>query len=232
MRLQYLQHVPFEDPANIIPWAESRGFDVHGMRLFSSETLQSPQNYDWLVVMGGPMGVHDEKIYPWMTAEKRYIRKAIDSGKVVIGICLGAQLIADVLGAEVGPNAEREIGWFPVTRTASSSKSTVFSRLPFEFSAFHWHGDTFAIPEGAVHLASSEACQNQAFSIEDRIFGLQFHLESAAETIEGLLSHCGHELVPGPHVQRAEQIREACPTQIPAIQGLMATFLDAIAAQS
>lgn len=229
MFLHYLQHVPFEDPANIIPWARSKRFTVSGLRLFANETLPPAQNLDWLVVMGGPMSVHDERKHPWLIAEKRYIHKAIESGKVVIGICLGAQLIAEILGAAVTKNAHREIGWFPVTRTADSEKSSVFSRLPKEFPAFHWHGETFSIPSGAVHLATSEACPAQAFSIDDRIFGLQFHLESTAESVENLIQNCGNELDASPHVQDAAAIRAKCPESLPKIHALMAQFLDAVA---
>lgn len=232
MFLHYLQHVPFEDPANIAPWARAKGFAVSGLRLFANETLPPAQGLDWLVVMGGPMSVHDEREHPWLVAEKRYIRKAIETGKVVIGICLGAQLIAEVLGAKVSKNAHREIGWFPVSRTPESEKSAVFAKLPKQFPAFHWHGETFEIPSGAVHLAASEACPAQAFSMDDRVFGLQFHLESTAESIENLIQHCGNELDSSAHVQDAAAIRSGCSQYLPKIHELMKQFLDAVAARA
>lgn len=231
MLLHYLQHVPFEDPASIIPWARGRGVAVSGLRLFANETLPPAQSLDWLVIMGGPMSVHDERELPWLIAEKRYVQKAIESGKVVIGICLGAQLIAEVLGAKVRKNAHPEIGWFPVSRTAASEQSAVFSQLPKEFPAFHWHGETFDVPPGAVHLATSEACPAQAFSIDDRVFGLQFHLESTNDSIENLIKNCADDLVPSPHVQDLNTIRAGCTENLPRIHAVMKQFLDAIAAR-
>lgn len=228
MHLHFLQHVPFEEPANILPWAKSRGFTVKGMRLYANETVTPAHSLDWLVVMGGPMSVNEEVKYPWLLAEKRYIRSAIAAGKTVIGVCLGAQLIAEVLGAEVKRNAHREIGWFPVTRTDASESSPVFCTLPKTFPAFHWHGDTFTLPPGAVHLAASEGCALQAFSVENRIFGLQFHLESTQESIEALLANCAADLAEGPYVQSAATIRAGYEEHLPTIMGLMTAFLDAV----
>ncbi|MBP8128327.1 MAG: type 1 glutamine amidotransferase [Candidatus Hydrogenedentes bacterium] len=228
MHLHFLQHAPFEGPANILTWAESRGFEVRGMRLYANETVTPARALDWLVVLGGPMSVGDEERCPWLVAEKKYIRSAIAAGKTIIGICLGAQLIAEALGGQVRPNAHREIGWFPVTRTAASDASPAFSALPRTFPAFHWHGDTFTLPPGVVRLASSEGCALQAFSVGNRIFGLQFHLESTRESIEDLIAHCGGEMGEGPYMQPAEAIRGAYDMHLPTIMGMMTAFLDAI----
>ncbi|HNR32332.1 MAG TPA: type 1 glutamine amidotransferase [Candidatus Hydrogenedentes bacterium] len=228
MRLHFLQHVPFEDPANILPWAQARRITTVGVRIYANETLPPPRALDWLVVMGGPMSVDEEDKHPWLAAEKRYIRAAIDAGKRVIGVCLGAQLVAEALGGEVTRNAHREIGWFPVTRTEASDASPAFRVLPRTFPAFHWHGDTFSLPPGATHLAASEACPMQAFAVESRIFGLQFHLESARGSIESLLTYCAADLADGPFVQSAETIRAGYDANLPVIMGLMTAFLDAL----
>jgi len=114
MRAHYLQHVPFEGLASIGRWLDAAGYEISATRLFDPEKLPSLDNIDLLVIMGGPMSVNDEKAFPWLAAEKQFVRDAIDSGKAVLGICLGAQLIASALGARVYPNAVKEIGWFPI----------------------------------------------------------------------------------------------------------------------
>ena len=206
MRLHCLQHVPFEDMANIEVWAKNKGFPVSRTLLYEGEELPLLSKFDLLVVMGGPMSVHDEAQYPWLKTEKKFIRQSMATGKMVLGICLGAQLIAQVLGANVTKNPQKEIGWFPVRLMPEAQNSSVFQGIPGEFMAFHWHGDTFEIPKGAVHIASSEACANQAFAL-GRIYGLQFHLESSRDSIERLIKNCGDELTHGQYIQDAETIR-------------------------
>ncbi len=194
MRIQCLQHVPFEGPAHLEVIARERGMTLARTRLFDGEPLPDPEAYDLLAVMGGPMGVHDTAAYPWLTAEKRLIGRSLEGGKRVLGICLGAQLIADVMGASVSKNRYREIGWFPVTRSGEAENCIVGRSLPERFFAFHWHGDTFDIPVGAVRLAESGACKNQGFVWKDRVVALQFHLEATPESVKGLLDNCGDEL--------------------------------------
>ncbi len=158
--------------------------------------------------MGGPMGVNDAAEYSWMLQEKLLISQAIEQGKLVLGICLGAQLIADVLGAPVTRNEHKEIGWLPVRLHPPVTLSPVFADLPEKFMAFHWHGDTFACPTGAKPAAFSEGCNNQAFMYDNRVVGLQFHLETSAESMERLLSNCADDITEGPFVQSAEEMRQ------------------------
>jgi len=201
VRLHYLQHVEFEDPGLILEWARSAGHSVGGTALFRGESLPAVDALDWLVVMGGPMGDGDEGLYPWLGPEKRLIREAIGAGKTVLGICLGAQLIAGVLGAGVRKQPFREIGWFGL-RSIMPEASAFF---PSEFTAFHWHGDTFDIPGGAVRLCGSEACANQAFSLDGgRVLALQFHLEILEEGVRRLIRHCAGEITPSLAVQAPE----------------------------
>jgi len=161
---------------------------------------------DWLIVLGGPMSVSDEKKYPWLAAEKRFIEKAIGNAKRVIGICLGAQLIANVLGARVYRNRFKEIGWFPVTLSRHAGNSRLFSGLPDRFTAFHWHGDTFDLPDGADLLASSEGCTNQAFQYGSRVIGLQYHMETTPKSAGDLIDHCGDEIAEEKYVQPAAEM--------------------------
>ncbi|MHC4520204.1 MAG: type 1 glutamine amidotransferase [Planctomycetota bacterium] len=207
MRFHWLQNVGFEDAAEVGVWATAHGYAVTRTRLYDGEALPEMAGIDALAIMGGPMNVYQYRDYPWLAREKRFIEQAIGAGIPTIGICLGAQLIADVLGAKVVQNAEVEIGWFAVSLTAEAEGMAAFRTIPARFKAFHWHGDTFGIPAGAQHLAVSEACAHQAFAYGDHVMGLQFHLEYSAESIRKMLIHGGDELVDGPYVQSAEQIR-------------------------
>ena len=207
MNIHWLQHVPFEGLGAIERWAGSKGHTLSCTRLFAGDPLPEHSEFGMLVVMGGPMGIYDEQEYPWLITEKAFIRAAVEAGRPVLGICLGAQLLADVLGARVSANKEKEIGWFPVTRT-DAVPSGLQGVLPEKQTVFHWHGDTFDLPTGAVHLYISEGCRNQAFLYKDRVLALQFHLETTAESAMPLLKNCRHELVPGPWIQTEQEIIE------------------------
>lgn len=206
MKLHYLQHVPFEGPASIEEWAKAKGWSLSPTRLFAGEPPPNIDGFDWLIIMGGPMNVDDEEKYPWLAQEKRLIERAIKAEKVVLGICLGAQLIATVLGAKVFPNRYKEIGWFPINLTPDALRSPLLDFLPQRLTAFHWHGDTFDLPQGARRLAESEGCANQAFLYGDRVLALQCHLESTKASVQELIAHCGHELVTGRYIQTAESM--------------------------
>ena len=152
------------------------------------------------------MGVHDEERYPWLAAEKQFISDAIDQGKRVLGICLGAQLLAQLLGAPVTRNRWLEIGWFPIEKRPEAAASAIGRGLPERLTAFHWHGDTFGIPDGAIPLYRSQACENQGFIFEERVVGLQFHLETTPASAAALVRNAADELISAPFVQSAREI--------------------------
>jgi len=206
MRTHFIQHVRFEDPAGILDWCAANDCPITGTRLFDGDPLPAIDDYNLLIVMGGPMGVGDEAEYPWLIEEKRHIREAIDRGKKVLGICLGAQLIAEALGASVAPGEHREIGWFDVRTSLDAANDPFFGGLPEQFMAFHWHGDRFEIPQGAVHLARSAACDNQAFDYDGRVLGLQFHVESTPASVQRLIDHCADEIIDAPFIHRPDQM--------------------------
>jgi len=207
MRIHWLQHVPFEGLGSISDWAVGKRCPVTASRLFAGDKLPAVADVDLLVIMGGPMSVHDEAKFPWLADEKRFIGRAMDADKLVLGICLGAQLIARVAGARVYPNAHKEIGWFPVDRTALAGTTAVGRVLGERVEAFHWHGESFELPAGAVHLARSRACENQAFVLGDRVVGLQYHLETTLPSADALIDHCRNELVEDTYVQSETDIR-------------------------
>jgi GMP synthase (glutamine-hydrolysing) len=227
MKIHYLQHVPFEDVAYMGNWAKENGVHLGRTRLYENEPYPSLSNFDVLIIMGGPMGVYDEQDYPWLKTEKAFIRKAIHNKKIVVGICLGAQLIAAALGAKVYQNSFKEIGWFPVYKTPRAQNTSLGKILPKSFMAFHWHGDTFDIPKGAVHLAESKACKNQAFVYLKRVIALQFHLESTQSSIESLIQNCRDEVITAPFIQTADQIRKGYQ-QIESLNTIMAKLMNRI----
>lgn len=185
-------------------------------------------SFDRLIVMGGPMGVDDVDAHPWLTPEKALLADVIAAGVGVLGICLGAQLIAGVLGAHVTPNPEKEIGWYETRRSASAADDPVLCRLPERFTPFHWHGDTFAIPRGAVSGVSSEACSNQVFSLGGgRVVGMQFHLETTHDAVVALVANCGEELSdPGRWVAGPEEL-VSDPARYAAANAVADDVLDA-----
>ena len=223
MRAHYLQHVPFEGLGSIEPWLHTAGYAITDTRLFESTRLPDLEEFDLLVVMGGPMSVNDESGYSWLAHEKSFIRSAIDADKSILGICLGAQLIASSLGARVYPNRHKEIGWFPVQGIPPSGNS-VFG-FPPSLEVFHWHGETFELPPGAVRLARSKGCENQAFQIGKSVIGLQFHLETTPQSAEDIVSNCRGELVPSQYVQTEADMLAAKPEKYQSINQVMQRIL-------
>lgn len=201
MNIHYLQHVPFEGPGSIADWARRGGHTLGTTRFYCGDPLPVVETLDLLVVMGGPMNIYEEAKYPWLADEKRFIERVIAAGRRVLGICLGAQLVADVLGAKVYANADKEIGWFPVETTEAASASALFAAFPQRIDVFHWHGDTFDIPADAVHVARSDGCANQAFVYDERVVGLQFHLETTPASAQSIIAHCADEMVEGRYIQ-------------------------------
>lgn len=200
MRILCLQHVPFETPSTIADWAAARRFPMQTVLMRDGVRLPRLADVDMLVLMGGPMSVHDSATLPWLADEKQYLQRALALRKRVLGVCLGAQLIADALGAPVTRNRHREIGWFPLLREAALPPRLA-ALMPLTMGAFHWHGETFALPPGATRIASSAACANQVFVLGDHVLGLQCHLEVTPQDATEIGAACADELVPAPYVQ-------------------------------
>ncbi len=206
MRIHVFQHVVYENSGVINEWTKEKNHHVTVTQFFKDYKLPNLDDLDWLIVMGGPMGVYDEKEFPWLKEEKIFIKQAIDSGKIVLGICLGSQLIASALGKKVYPNMYKEIGWFKINLTDIAKDNSLFSSFPKELTVFHWHGDTFELPDGASHIAQSEACKNQAFVYKDKVIGLQFHLEVTPLLLQGMTDNGFDELVEDRYIHSEEQI--------------------------
>jgi GMP synthase-like glutamine amidotransferase len=228
MRVHSIEHVPFEDPAGISLWASERGYPLTRTRIYAGDPLPGPGDYDLLAVMGGPMSVHDELEFPWLRAEKECLKLAVARGRSVLGVCLGAQMLSEVLGGEVTKNPEREIGWHQVRLTPWAMNNRAFTGIPEEFTAFHWHGETFSVPRGASLVALSDACANQAFAVGGKLVGLQFHFETTAESMDKLIVHAAADLVPGPYVQTAGQMRDGTK-HLESLKGMLHSLLDNMA---
>ncbi|GAB6127289.1 type 1 glutamine amidotransferase [Humidesulfovibrio idahonensis] len=233
MRLHGLRHESFEKEGEIAVWAKEHGHTLTHTDLWNGETLPGLDTFDFLIVMGGPMNIYEEDKFPWLAAEKRFLKASAEAGKRILGVCLGAQLLSDVLGGKV-TKGTREIGWHQVAAGPDAAKSRVFAGLPQSYDAFHWHGDTFAIPPGALWVAKSAACAHQAFAAcDDRVVGLQFHLETNAASLAALATGCADEItvdpVRYPYVQSAADMT-ARPERLAVLRELLNHILDNMAA--
>lgn len=224
MRAHVNQHVPFEGLGSIEPWLNEKGYEVTTTRFFESANLPEINELDFLIVLGGPMSVNDEEEYPWLITEKKFIQETIEADIPVLGICLGAQLISSALGAKVYPNHEKEIGWFSVEGLKPDDSSTF--QFPSLFECFHWHGETFDLPPGAVLLAKNEVCENQAFQLADSVIGLQFHLETTPKSAKKLIKNCRHELVPSIYIQTEKEMLSDPVERYHKINKIMAEILE------
>ncbi|MDR3348212.1 MAG: type 1 glutamine amidotransferase [Acidaminococcales bacterium] len=228
MRIHCLQHDPAETPGSILDWAKRRGHDASCTLLCADGPLPLLSDFDWLVVMGGPMNVYEENRHPWLKREKVFLRAAIDAGKAVIGICLGGQLIACVTGGLVTKNPLPEIGWLPVRWRKEALDDPLFACFPPEATVLEWHGDTFSkLPDGARLLAESAACAHQAFVYKERVFGFQFHLEATELLLRQFTAEFAGDLTKSPYVQSAREIL-AHPEYIEQNNAWLSAFLTAL----
>lgn len=204
LRVHCFQQVAVEGLGCISDWIQEKGHELSYTTFYDNPILPCIDDIDCLVVMGGPMSVYEEEKYPWLVDQKQLIKEAIESGKKVLGICLGSQFIAAALGAKVYPGNNKEIGWFPL-QLSDDGKASVLKGIDSE-TVFHWHGDTFDIPEGAKLLASSAATPHQAFIYGENALALQFHLEVTEESVDGMVSVFADHLIPEEYVQSGEDI--------------------------
>jgi len=229
VNIHYLQHAATEGPGQIANWATANGHALSGTHWYRGDAAPDPASIDFLAIMGGGMNINQHRDHPWLPAEKTFIAKVIEQGKPVLGICLGAQLIADAMGGNVYQNTEFEIGWFPVRAVGAMREHPLFRGFPVEFTALHWHGDTFDLPPGATLLASTDACTNQAFICEGNVVGLQFHAEVRPEDVRTFVQGETDPLPEGRYVQTFEEIL-AGDQYIPTVHRLLEGVLNGMTA--
>lgn len=230
MRVHVLRHVPFEGPALIAEWVAERGHALIQSYASQSE-FPALDEFDFLVVLGGPMAADDDENNPWLASERELVRQAAAEGKPVLGICLGAQVLAAALGGRVKRCEYPEIGWFPVRRTETSSADAVFAAFPEVLVVGQWHGDTFDLPEGLQPAMTSDACANQAFSAYGgRVVGVQFHLEWDRDALETLVDEAIADLDgEGPYIFRAPDMMAKADRFIPGCRGALWMLMDLMA---
>jgi len=223
VNIAVLQHAAFEGPGEIAAWAGRHGHSVRVHHLYRGDPLPAPDDFDLLVVMGGEMNIYQYRHWPWLKPESAFIASALAQGKKAVGICLGAQLIADALGARVVQNAQVEVGWLPVTWTAEARAA--FPDMPSSSTVLHWHGDTFGLPAGAARLASSEACAEQGFFIPGKCLALQFHMEVDPPLVKEFIDGQA-EWPTGPYAQTPDAISAKAPSYCDQNRRLLHGLLD------
>lgn len=244
LRIHALFHTDYEDFNFIKKWANSQHHIMSVSRSYDNEALPELDSFDWLIVLGGPMSVHDEDKHPWLIKEKRLIKQSIHAGKTVIGICLGAQLIAHCLGANVQPSAVKEIGWLPMRLTPTGQAHPLLQDLPKQdFTVFHFHADGFDCPRGASIIGSTDAWANQGFIYQTPlhkergtwVLAWQCHFEVTKESLAKMVANGNNAIQSGlkeyPNtVQSAAEIIELSDKYITKNNERLAAMLNQIVA--
>ena len=226
MRIQVIKHEVLEGPGAIAAWAAGRGHSLAATELSKGEALPAPSDFDALVLMGGSMSVNDEGRYDWLRPEKQLVRDSLAAGKKILGICLGAQMIASALGAPVTRNPEKEIGWFPVEATDAGWRHPFWLGLPRALPVFHWHGETFGLPEGAVQLLRSAACEQQGYAIGTQALALQCHPEVDSVSVAEMVENGRDELVEGRWFIQSEEAIKAQSEPLARLGPVLHRLLD------
>ena len=223
MNTLIFQHSPAEIPGTLTQWLAQAGHDYQIHRVFNEGPFPDAARFDWLVVLGGPMNVDEEKKHPWLKAEKRFIADWLKADKALLGICLGGQLLAQALGGRVTKNTAREIGFHDVLRT--QAEHPAFARWPERMRVFQYHEDRFSLPAGCETLLTNDICEHQAFAWNQRTVGLQFHPESTEPWIQDALSNLQH-FCHEPYVQPVHECAAQMPIHLPALTNQFFAFLE------
>jgi GMP synthase-like glutamine amidotransferase len=204
MIIHLIQHVHFETPGSIEKWADINGHNLKIIKVYENHSFPEVNEVKCLISMGGPMSANDDKKHPWIQNEIKLIQHSIAKKNPFLGICLGSQLLAKALQTDVRKNFTHEIGVFDIHKTFDAYK-TSFDFLPDQWEAFHWHGETYELPDGYKNIYSSKACKNQ-FMVNGKILGIQFHPEITAELLQSMVENDQTELNNRLYVQSKEDI--------------------------
>lgn len=220
-----LQHAERVRPLSVAQWADARGVELRVTRL-DLDPLPDPTQVERLVVLGGGMNTDEADEHPWLDAEREFLRRVLEQGTArVLGICLGSQLLAEVLGASVGRTDTPEIGWQRVRLTDAGRASHVFSALPDEFDAFEWHGDAWTVPRAAELTITSDGCAFQGFAAGPRVSAVQFHPEFTYARTAQLAASTTDDLTRGGYVQPPD-VFLADPARFDSLRVICDTLLD------
>lgn len=223
MRIHAVSHAPFEGLGAISDWIREANHTLSSTRSYVGEQLPDPSTFDLLLLMGGPQSACDYARYDYLQKEIELIRLADQAGKHILGICLGGQLVSIALGANAERSPHKEIGCFPIELTAEGKQDRVFRHFPSSFLSMHWHNDMMGLPPGAAVLAKSEGCPRQIVRFNDRVYGLQCHLEFTEERTRLLIDKCAHDLQHSVYTQPPEIM---LASDFSAINGFLKKFLD------
>jgi GMP synthase-like glutamine amidotransferase len=227
MRIQLIEH-DNEDfsRTNISFWAAKKGHRVSQIFVCNNEDLPPVESFDWLMIMGGSQNAWDEEGNPWLQKEKAFLGEALGKGKIILGICFGAQLLAEALGGKLFPNQHKEIGWHEVFLNREGRESFLFQNVPQSFVSLHWHSDHFSLPSGCTRLAYSKATENQAYICDDRpLVGLQFHPEYTREMVRYYAREHSQDWIPDKYVSSGKDVL-ARTEEISDTYWLMETLLN------
>jgi GMP synthase-like glutamine amidotransferase len=218
------QHTPFEGPGYIQTWAEKQNKELHIVPVYQDVELPSQDEVDFLIVLGGPMSIRDRAKLPWLDSEIDFLYEYTSRGKKALGICLGAQLLADAIGGRVSKGTT-EIGWYPVKSAPAREASNIFRTFPKEFTPLHWHSETFSMPSDAYRTTGTIVTPNQSFDFKGRIVGIQYHLEVDEALLEDFIRSADRVFPKGKYVGTEDQIR-AGKVHMPKNQALLTRVLD------
>lgn len=225
MKILIVTHASFEKPGSIETWAKNNGHQTREVSPYKGEKLPDIKEFDFLVVMGGPQSPLEIKDAPYLADEIKLIQQALNEKKRIVGICLGAQLIGEALGAKTERSPNREIGAYPLELLQDAKYDPVFQQFPDKFNVMHWHNDMPGLPKGAALLAKSEGCPRQAFRYGDRVYGFQCHFELTKELVEGMIDHCMNDLKQGPYVRSIKDLLETDYAEINAKMDHVLSYL-------
>ncbi|MGE3262355.1 MAG: type 1 glutamine amidotransferase [Bacteriovoracia bacterium] len=222
MKTLIFQHTKDEVPGTLVDWLGQSDHAYHIHHSYSGQKFPDAAAYEALVVLGGPMNIDEESKHPWLKNEKQFVADWLKKDKAILGICLGGQMLAQVLGGRVEKNRAREIGFHEVRRTGE--KHPALSRWPEKMRVFQYHEDRFTLPQGCKSLLTNEICEHQAFSLNKKTLGLQFHPESTAHWIQEAFG----ELAPStePHVQSHSECAALLPVHLPLLTSQFFHFLE------
>lgn len=206
MKIHAILHASFETVGCIQNWVTENNHSLTLTHSYLNQSLPDVTEFDFLIIMGGPQSPREQDIYPYLTNEINLIKRSIDAGKLLLGFCLGAQLIAEALGATTLRSPEKEIGIWPITLTEEGKLDPLFDSFANSFDVIHWHNDMPGIPKDSVLLAYSKGCPNQAFRYNDRVYGFQFHMEITPENAKTMCLHCPDDLKPSKFTQSKEDL--------------------------
>ena len=225
MKVLIVKHAPFEREGNMVAWLQRKQAEIEYLNLYESTVFPDLKAFDLMVLLGGPMSVNDEQLYPWLVPEKQFIKDALSLDMPILGLCLGGQLIANALGAAVTLSKETEIGWHTVSNRTLNKKLFQF---PEQMPIFNWHGETFALPNGAEPLLKSQACENQGFQYGEKVIGLQCHPEVTPEIIQDWIDEIGDQMTQGEFVHTPEQMFIDVEDNVAQAQAQLENMLDFI----